>query len=625
MCGFVGILNLSGEPAQPDLLKQMSTEIAHRGPDDDGVEISGPCGLAFRRLSIIDLSPSGHQPMRSADGNLTVVFNGEIYNHRSLRAELEADGARFRSRSDTEVLLHLYQREGERMLARLRGMFAFAVWNAREQSLFLARDRVGIKPLYTLLVPGQRFYFASEIKAIIADRRLVRAVEPRALTQYLLFGHSSAPLTMFAGVEKLPAGHHLRLRVQDGQVVRRRYWDVLDNLEAAGPSAASPAETVGTLLEEAVASHMISDVPVGAFLSGGVDSSAVVALMSDIAPPVETFSVGFDVGGGFNELSAAQAISNAFHTNHHELVVSYDNVVELIEKLVHHYDEPFADAAGLPTYLISRFARDRVKVVMSGEGSDELFGGYRRYALESLAGVVQQVPRGLRLGARRVLDALGSRRAARRLAGFLMEEQQAERYGRFLAQMDWEFVPRLLRPEILDATADYDPLWKYKECFTRASHLDRVNRLLYTDFNTWMVDTYLEKVDKATMAVGLEARVPFLDHKLAEAAFRMPGSAKIRGPITKYPLKRALVGILPLQTLIKPKHGFSVPLDQWFSGPLKGFVTDTLLAPDAHSGEWLDPSVVSEVCQGHFQGTRLNGTAIWILLNFELWLRHYIN
>ena len=619
MCGFVGVLNLDGEPARPELLAPMVASIAHRGPDDDGVEVSGPCGLGFRRLSIIDLSPSGHQPMLSEDRRLTVVFNGEIYNHRELRAGLERDGVRFRSRSDTEVLLHLYRRQGEDMLASLRGMFAFAIWDADEQTLFLARDRVGIKPLYFHLSP-QRLVFASEIKAIVADRRVARQVDPRGLVQYLMFGHSSAPTTMFAGIEKLPGGHCLRVRGTD--VVKRRYWDVLDSVGQSEPRPAP--DVIGDLLEEAVGSHMVSDVPVGAFLSGGVDSSAVVAMMSDVAPGIDTFSVGFDVGGSYNELDSARAIAKRFGTNHHEQIISYADVESSIDTLVHHYDEPFADAAALPTYLVSRFARQHVKVVMSGEGSDELFGGYRRYALESLSGLVGQVPLSLRAAAHRGFAAFGSHRVARRIAGFLVEDQDATRYGRFLAQIDWEVIPRLVRPEIWETVGEYDPLWKYKECFARASGLDRVNRLLYTDFSTWMVDTYLEKVDKASMAVGLEARVPFLDHKLAEAAFRIPGSQKVRGMVTKYPLKRALIGILPLKTLFKPKHGFSVPLHEWFRGPLKEFVTRTLLSSDARCAAWLDPRVVAELCEGHLSGARSNGTAVWILLNFELWLRHYL-
>jgi asparagine synthase (glutamine-hydrolysing) len=347
--------------------------------------------------------------------------------------------------------------------------------------------------------------------------------------------------------------------------------------------------------------------------------------MSETARPVQTFCVGFDVGGGYNELSDAGRIAKKFGAVHRELIVSHADAIAQIKTLVHHYDEPFADAAALPTFLVSRFARDHVKVVMSGEGSDELFAGYRRYVLESLAGRMRYAPAGLGAVATRILAGWGSSRAARRLIGFLGESPDAERYGRFLAQMDWALVPRLLRPEVLDAAGDYDPLWKYKECFQRAEGLDHVNKLLYTDLNTWLVDTYLEKVDKATMAVGLEARVPFLDHHVAEAAFRIAGSEKISGLVTKRPLKRALVGTLPLRTLVKPKHGFSVPLDEWFRGPLKPFLRDTLLAPDARSVEWLDHATVSDICERHFDGTRSNGTALWILLNLELWLRDYLN
>ena len=617
------MLNLDGESVSADLLSSMSREIAHRGPDDDGIADMGVCGFAFRRLSIIDLSQAGHQPMKSTDGRFTVVFNGEIYNYRELRAELSMSGSVFKTESDTEVLLHLFERYGAQMLTRLDGMFAFAIWDAREQRLFIARDRVGIKPLYFLILPNQRLYFASEIKAILADRRVARTVEPRALVQYLFFGHSSAPLTMFRGIEKLPAGY--LIEVKDGTISQRKYWDVLDG--AHEPQTAPPAQVVGRLLRAAVTSQMVSDVPVGAFLSGGIDSSAIVAFMSQITRPVQTFCVGFDVGGGYNELSDAGRIARKFGAAHHELIVTHSDAIAQIERLVHHYDEPFADAAALPTLLVSQFARKHVKVVMTGEGSDELFAGYRRYVLEDIATRMQNAPASFGAVAARILAKQGSSRSARRLLDFMSESTDAERYGRFLAQMDWSLIPQLMRPEVLDAAGDYDPLWKYKECFRRGKEqgLDHVNRLLYTDFNTWLADTYLEKVDKATMAFGLEARVPFLDHQLASAAFRIHGSAKIRGFVTKFPLKRALAGVLPARTLLKPKHGFSVPVDEWFRGPLKGFLKDTLLAPDARCVEWLSPATVAEICEGHFSGKRSNGTALWILLNFELWLRHYLN
>ena len=620
MCGFVGILNLNGQPVQAELITRMSREIVHRGPDDQGVETIGPCGLGFRRLSILDLSSAGHQPMRSHDGRFTIVFNGEIYNFKQLRDDLTAQGASFRSNSDTEVLLHLFEREGVAMLERLRGMFAFAIWDVQEQSLLIARDRVGIKPLYFLRVPGERLYFASEIKAIIADPRVRRAVEPRALMQYLCFGHSSAPLTMFQGIQKLPAGHLLQIKHGVGEP--RRYWDVLDAVSTT--DVRGPTEVIRDGLRDAVRSHMVSDVPVGAFLSGGVDSSAIVALMTEVASPVQTFSVGFDVDA-YNELGDAELIAQKFGAEHHQLIVSYADATAEIEKLVYHYDEPFADPAGLPTFLVSRFARSHVKVVMSGEGSDELFGGYRRYVLESLASSIQRLPPNVRRLGQHLLEPWSDRRAVRRLSAFLDESPEATRYGQFLAQMDWSLIPRLLLPDVLDAAADYDPLWKYKESFSRAKGLDHVNRLLYTDFNTWMVDTYLEKVDKASMAAGLEARVPFLDHKLAEAAFRIPGGDKIRGFITKQPLKRALVGTLPLRTLVKPKHGFTVPIDEWFRGSLQPFVRDTLLAPDAQAASWLDRRVIAEICEEHFSRTRSNGTAIWIMLNFELWLRRFLS
>jgi asparagine synthase (glutamine-hydrolysing) len=618
MCGLVGILNLDGRAADRSVLARMTTEIRHRGPDDEGLYVDGPLGLGFRRLSIIDLSEAGHQPMRSSDGDMVIVFNGEIYNYRELRAELSGAGVSFRSRSDTEVLLALYQRYGTDMLSRLRGMFAFAIWDVPRRRLFLARDRIGIKPLYYAHREGESFWFGSEIKGLVQDPRVPRLVSPETLFQYMLFGHSSAPGTMFHGIRKLEPGHCVI--VENGNLKKWQYWDVLDALPS-DRAEQDPAELVGEGLRDAVGSHMVSDVPVGAFLSGGIDSSAVVALMSDVARPVHTFSAGFDVGGKYNELDAARTVSRAFATQHHEQILTFQEAASLVETLSYHYDEPFADAAAAPLYLISRFARQHVKVVMSGEGSDEILAGYRRYALERFGSVAHLAPSGI---LRSVAGLMPERwKLTRALREFLTESDPAVRYGRSLLQLSWARAVGLLRPELTDQLRDYDPLAPHRACFARAGRLDRLSRVLYADLKLWLPDTYLEKLDKATMAVGLEGRVPFLDHPLVERAFSLAGSAKMLGPVSKYPLKRAMFGKLPWSILARKKHGFSVPLDEWFRGPLRDFAADHLLSSGARLREWLVPEAVADLCQAHFSGRENQGTGIWILLNLELWLRRY--
>jgi len=601
----------------------MMAAIRHRGPDSEGQVVRGAAGLGHRRLSIIDLSPAGHQPMRSGDHRYWIAFNGEIYNYADLKRELEGEGEPFCSSSDTEVLLRLYERMGVACLEKLEGMFAFAVWDDAHKTLFLARDRIGIKPLYYYL-DDRWIVFASEIKAILQCPDVPREVNPGSLVTYFTFGHSFAPDTIFTGIHKLLPGHFM-ICSSAGTTVTR-YWDIEEAPAHHDCEEEAAAKTRG-LLERAVASHMVSDVPVGAFLSGGIDSSAVVAMMSRHSRlPVKTFSVGFDVGGHYNELEDARLIARRFRTEHHEKIVTGLDAEKLIERLVYHYDEPFADAANLPTFIISEFARQHVKVVLSGEGSDEIFGGYRRYYAQRDSRYFQLLPGLLRDRLCGVIA--GKMRRFRRFhkaLEMMRIPDEALRYAFWVAVFTEDAKAELFDRTLNIAREGFDAFRPYRQRYNRFTHWDVINRSLYTDLKGWLPDTYLEKLDKAAMAVGLEGRVPFLDHRLVEYAFRLPGRWKVKGHTTKYLLKKCLKGVLPESTIYKSKHGFAVPLDEWFRGRLKGFAAEVLLARDAKRPAYFRMKTIEKMMRQHVAGERDLGIQLWTLLNFELWHRRFMS
>lgn len=628
MCGIFGILtsdprNLEGADALLDTLE-------HRGPDERGSWKGDSVFLGNRRLSIIDIA-GGHQPMFSADRTRCIVYNGELYNFRDLRPLLEKKGYRFRTESDTEVVLYAYEEWGEKCLSRFNGMFAFAIWDDRGRTLFLARDRVGEKPLY-YYSGGGNLIFGSEIKAIVRHPAVPRAVSAVGLANYLTFGHAVAPETMYRGIFKLPPGHFLR--AAKGAVRVTQYWEVGDEPQlepGASLSGAALEERVLTLLDDAVRRRMVADVPVGAFLSGGVDSSAVVALMCRHSPGrVKTFSLGFTIGGAYNELPDARLVAGALGTEHHELHVDHLDLVETLERLVYHYDEPFGDAANLPVYLISAFARRHVKVVLAGEGGDELFGGYRRYVADQVAGWYGRLPGFL---IREVIPSAAGViprfRRLKRTLGTLPIRNPADRYAAWLTVVTPGLLEELCTGRVLEELHGHDPRGVYRHYYGKPlavpGGLDHLNRLLYVDFKTWLPDTYMEKVDKATMACSLEGRLPLLDHRLVELAFQIPSSLKIRGLSTKRILKRAVRTLLPPEVLRKPKHGFSVPTDPWFRGPLKEFVFETLMDPRTRSRGYFKPEVVERLFRLHREGKEVLDTHLWLLLNFELWHRMYID
>ena len=627
MCGIYGDLRFDGEPVDRATGLEAMDLLSHRGPDSRGSWSEGNIFLGMRRLSIIDLD-SGDQPIWNERESMCIVYNGELYNFLDLRPRLEGLGHRFRTQSDTEVVLHAFEEWGSDCLKRFNGMFAFAIWDRRRQSLFLARDRIGEKPLYYRW-DGKRLTFGSELKAIVSDPSIPREVDPAGLANYLMFSHAVAPQTIYKDIYKLRPGHFLE--AQAGAVSTRKYWDVGDEPQPGLEETASEADLTRRILElvdDSVRRRMVADVPVGAFLSGGVDSSGVAALMQKHATrPVKTFSLGFKDFPAYNELNDSRRVAEYLGTEHYELEVDHLDWIDTSETLVYHYDEPFNDAARYPLYLLSRFARQQVKVALAGDGGDELFGGYRRYAAEQIPDLFQPLLSTFSGFTRLVQYLPRLRRIKQALNAFPIQDPTV-RYASWLQVFDPDLQAKLLKPEVLQAASGHD-LYKLRE--THYRHLkpplaaDHLNRLMYTDFKTLLVDCYMEKTDKASMACGLEVRLPLLDHRLVELAFQIPSRHKIRGWSTKRILKKSFSGPVPPSVLKKPKQGFSVPTDPWFRGVLKDYVQDMLLGPRARSRGFFEISFVERLLKEHVEGRHVWDRHLGVLLNFELWCQIYLD
>jgi asparagine synthase (glutamine-hydrolysing) len=627
MCGIAGRLNFkSGAPVAADLVQQMCDLLAHRGPDGDGVWTSGALGLGHRRLAIIDLSPLGRQPMLSSDGTLAVTFNGEIYNFLELRALLETKGHRFRSRSDTEVILAAYREWGVDCLARLRGMFALALWDETKRTLLVARDRIGKKPLH-YFVDEHGIAFASEPKAFLADPGFQPRVNPHAVSAYLTLQYVPSPLSAFEGVRKLPAGHYLLVR--DGNVTVSQYW----KLSYARKRQVSEAEACDELLarlREAVSLRLISDVPLGAFLSGGVDSSAVVAMMAQLSnAPVKTFSIGFEEEE-FDELPYARQVAQRYGTDHHEFIVRPD-ATQIFDKLVWHYNEPYADASAIPTYYLSELARRHVTVALNGDAGDENFAGYRRYIVPSDAerfdrlpsavqGLIREVARRAPAPARSNSVLYRGRRWLRRLS-----DTPAGRYSRRTMIFDADLKAEICDPEFLaDTDGDTASGWLTR-AFDNSDAADRIDACLDVDVSYYLTDCLLVKVDIATMAHGLEGRSPMLDHEFMEFAASLPAHLKLRGATTKYILKQAVRPLLPAAIIDRPKKGFSVPLGPWFRNELRELSGDLLLDGRLAARGYLQPRVVRRLLEEHWRGAAEWQDQLWTLLMLESWHRMFID
>lgn len=625
MCGIHGIFQLDGAPVQSAHLSAMGNVTRHRGPDDEGQHIDGDCGIAMRRLSIIDLD-GGHQPISNADGSLVLVCNGEIYNFRELRAELQARGYHFKTGSDSEVLLHLYDAEGDDCVHRLNGMFDFAMWDARRRRLLIGRDRLGVKPLY-VMQDGRRLAFATEAKALLALPGVRAEIDRDAVPGYLQLGYVAAPQTMFKGIRKLPPA--TLLAVEGGQVRQWRYWRMPASIDRQ-PEAATWLARTRAQLERSVQMQMVSDVPIGAFLSGGVDSSAVVGFMSRHSDqPIRTYAIGFEGGEAealYNELPYARRVAQLFGTQHREILVKPD-VVGLLPRLLWHMDEPVADTAFITTYLVSEFARQDVKVILSGVGGDELFGGYRRYLGGHYARRFNRLPAPLRALVRSAVARLPADRHSgllnklRLAKGFVASAGMPadDRYRSYLQLMPPDTLSRLLLApagNVPDALA---------QAFSEAGNEDELNRMLAVDAETQLPDDLLMLTDKMSMAVSLECRVPLLDHELVEMAAVMPSHLKIPGGQLKGLMKTALADLLPPDILHRAKRGFGTPMGAWLKRELAPLLRG-LLAPAVVRGRGLfDPTVVDRLVADH-EANRVDGTdALLALMNLEIWSRLYLD
>jgi len=615
MCGICGIFNFGTRaPAERAALQRATDAMIHRGPDDDGFYVDRELGLGNRRLSIIDL-PGGHQPISNEDQTVWITFNGEIYNYRELRRDLMAHGHQFRTASDTETIVHLYEQYKLASLSRLRGMFAYAIWDGRERRLLLVRDRLGVKPLFYRLEPG-RIVFASELRAL---RELVSQpleIDPQSVYDFFGFRYVPAPHTLYRGVEKLLPGHLLIADSAGTQI--QPYWDIPPE-EPTSRSTQELAEEVLDHLRESVRLRLIADVPLGVFLSGGTDSSAVVALMAELgARPLRTFSVGFEEAG-YSELPFARQVAERFSTEHRELVIRPGDISEDLARLVAFRDEPIAEPTDVALYRIARLAAESVKVVLAGEGGDELFAGYLKYVADRLTGLVSALPPEV---TRTIVRWLPYRQRRAKLAlEALSIRDEAERSATWFASFSRLEREVLFAPEFLARVDVSHPARIFAHYLEKVRDRSPLKRMLYVDLKVWLPDNLLLRGDQMTMAASIEERVPFLDHELVELAARIPGRVLTGGFQTKSLLKRALQPYLPSEILHRRKVGFTVPIGPWFRKSLQSMVADLVLSPEAKARGYFNPASAEQFVREHFDGVRDRQKQLWALVNFELWCR----
>jgi asparagine synthase (glutamine-hydrolysing) len=628
MCGIAGILYADPTRAvAPGLLHALGRSIAHRGPDAEGFWSEPGIGLVHRRLSIIDLA-GGDQPIANEDESVQVIFNGEIYNFQALRADLEARGHRFRTRSDTEVLVHLYEEEGDRLVERLRGMFAFALWDRKRRRLVLARDRLGIKPLY-LYRDAEKLLFGSELKAILAHPGVPRRLSAGALEDYLALGMVPGRTTIFEGMEKLPSAHVLTVEPDRLRQPARRYWQL--RLEPdPRPSAEEWQEAILAKIDETVRLHMIADVPVGAFLSGGVDSSVMVAASAGLTQgPLQTFSIGF-AEEAFSELPYAREVAKAFGTQHVDEIVTPD-AVTLLDELSHYYDEPFADSSAVPTFLVSRLAARHVKVVLSGDGGDEAFGGYSRYAHDLkeaalrdwLPGWLRRWGIGPLAGVWPKADWLPRPLRARTLLTNLALEPAAA-YANTLSWCRMPLRRHLLAPDVAAELNGWSPEERIRAAYQTAPPRDALAGMIAADVDVILPDDYLVKVDRASMANGLEVRPPLLDHELLELTARIPSHFKVHRGETKWIFKRAYEKRLPAAVINRRKQGFEIPVDAWLRGPLRDTFEASVLGTSSSVQGLVNQQVIRDLFRAHERGRGRHGNVLWSLLVLARWSERYL-
>jgi len=627
MCGICGVVNVEyDDPVKPELIKRMCDVIAHRGPDDDGILTEANVGIGMRRLSIIDLK-TGKQPISNEDGSVWIVFNGEIYNHLELRKDLEKKGHQFKTKTDTEAIVHAYEEYGEKCPRKLNGMFAFAIWDKRKQSLFLARDRIGIKPLYYFF-DRNRLVFGSELKSILKAGEIPRRIDLQALDNFLTFEYIPAPLSIFQDIKKLPPGYTLTLYNHDIKV--KSYWEL--NFQSNGLDEVKIQKKLRDLLQDAVKIRLMSDVPLGAFLSGGVDSSIIVALMAQVMDqPVKTFSIGFE-DSSYNELNYARMVAKKYNTDHHEFIIKPD-AVELTENLLGFLDEPFGDFSIFPTYLVSKMARDYVTVVLSGDGGDELFAGYDTYIADKLYGYYHKVPKFLRNGfMTKFVDIVPPsskkkgivNRVKRFVEGTKLPEDL--RHTRWMIFMQEAEKALLYNDDMKSGILEKDPYKFIRHYFANSSYLknDETSQQMYVDIKTYLVDDILVKVDRMSMATSLEARVPYLDYRFVELSASIPSHLKLKGKQTKHILKKSMEDLLPHDILYRGKEGFSIPIKNWLKKDLKPMLTDILSPKKVAREGFFNPQYIEKLITEHMRGYKNHSHRLWALMIFGKWYDIYM-
>ena len=624
MCGIAGFSLFNYQEGGNASLEAMHKAIVHRGPDASGIYLDEHIGLCHRRLSILDLSEAGNQPMYSADNHLVIVFNGEIYNFLELRADLEQQGVTFKSHTDTEIILALYAREGVKCLDKLNGMFAFALWDKTKQELFIARDRLGKKPLYYFSDKG-RFAFGSEIKAILALQDIPREIRLDAVHDFFAYQYVPDPKSIFKHIHKLPPAHYLILDKNGFSI--KEYWD-LSFKHVTGDSEETNKQKLKTLLEKVTKQRMISDVPLGAFLSGGVDSSGVVAMMAEASDtPVKTCTIGFD-NKAYNEADFAREIAEKYHTEHHEFTV-HQNVAEQLEHIASFFDEPFADPSLVPTFFVSELARKAVTVALAGDGGDEMFAGYEKYTTDNIENKLRnKFPESIR---KSIFPSLAKIAGAlpgslgRKGKSLLTSLSHNPAMGFFItnSMMTDDMWNKLVKPDVAATLNGYHPSQYTLDMYNKADGPDHLSKILYTDIKTYMTGDILVKVDRMSMANSLEVRAPILDYQVAEFAATLPSSQKYRDGEKKYLLKEVFKPFIPDSLLYRKKMGFSTPLDEWFRGELKALSESKLLQCNEGLSDVFNTAAIHSIWQEHQSHTKDHGIVLWSMLMYQMWYDRY--